>query len=149
MQSQNFTTAFTVEQTPTEVYDAINDVRGWWTGVIEGESKHVGDEFSYRYARFHYSKQEIVELVPGTKVVWRVIDSRLEGFENTSEWTGTEMTFEITAREDGTEVRFAHRGLVPEFECFESCSGGWGFFVNGSLRRLITTGEGPTQPPWS
>jgi hypothetical protein len=84
MQSQNFTTSFTVEQTPTEVYDAINDVRGWWTGVIEGESKHVGDEFSYRYARFHYSKQEIVELVPGTKVVWRVIESRLEGFENAS-----------------------------------------------------------------
>jgi len=59
------------------------------------------------------------------------------------------MTFDITAREDGTEVRFAHRGLVPEFECFESCSSGWGFFVNGSLRRLITTGEGPTQPPWA
>jgi len=53
------------------------------------------------------------------------------------------MTFEITAREDGTEVRFAHRGLVPEFECFESCSSGWGFFVNRSLRHLITTGEGP------
>ncbi|MGD0691349.1 MAG: SRPBCC domain-containing protein [Acidimicrobiales bacterium] len=149
MQSQNYTTSFTVEQSPAEVYDAINDVRGWWTGAIEGESKQVGDEFAYRYSGFHYSKQEIVELVPGTKVVWRVTDSRLEGPENASEWTGTEIIFEITAKEDGTEVRFAHRGLVPEFECFESCSSGWGFFVNGSLRRLITTGEGPTQPPWA
>jgi hypothetical protein len=117
--------------------------------VIDGESKQVGDEFSYRYPGFHYSKQEIVELVPGTKVVWRVTDSRLEGPENASEWTGTEIIFEITANDDGTEVRFAHRGLVPEFECFESCSSGWGFFVNGSLRRLITTGEGPAQPPWA
>lgn len=149
MQSQNFTTSFTVEQSPAEVYDAINNVRGWWTGVIDGESKEVGDEFSYRYPGFHYSKQEIVELVPGTKVVWRVTDSRLEGPENASEWTGTEIIFEITANDDGTEVRFAHRGLVPEFECFESCSSGWGFFVNGSLRRLITTGEGPAQPPWA
>jgi len=149
MQSQNFTTSFTVEQSPAEVYDAINNVRGWWTGVIDGETKQVGDEFSYRYPGFHYSKQEIVELVPGTKVVWRVTDSRLEGPENASEWTGTEIIFEITANDDGTEVRFAHRGLVPEFECFESCSSGWGFFVNGSLRRLITTGEGPTQPPWA
>ena len=32
--------------------------------------------------------------------------------------------------------------LVPEFECFEACSSAWGFYVNGSLKRLITAGEG-------
>lgn len=26
---------------------------------------------------------------------------------------------------------------------------GWSFFVNGSLGRLITTGEGPVSPPWA
>jgi hypothetical protein len=149
MQSQNFTTCFTVEQSPAAVFDAINDVRGWWTGEIEGESKEVGDEFSYRYPGYHYSKQRIAVLVPDTKVVWHVIDSRLEGPKDPSEWTGTEITFEIGATEGGTEVRFSHLGLVPEVECFVSCSSGWSFFVHESLRRLITTGEGPTLPPWT
>jgi hypothetical protein len=40
----------------------------------------------------------------------------------------------------------AHRGLVPEFECFEACSSAWGFYVNGSLKRLITTGRGEPNP---
>ena len=149
MPSQNFTSAFTVVQNPSEVFDAINNVRGWWTGEIEGDAAKLGDEFSYRYPGFHYSKQKVTELVPGRRVVWHVIDAQLEGPEDPSEWTGTDITFDIASNHGGTEVRFAHLGLVPEFECFESCSSGWGFFVNGSLRRLITTGEGPTQPPWA
>jgi uncharacterized protein YndB with AHSA1/START domain len=149
MQSQNFTNTFTVEQTPAEVFDAINNVRGWWTGEIEGDTNEVGDEFSYRYPGAHYSKQKIAALVPGKTVVWHVIDAHLEGPEDPSEWTGTDITFEITSKQDGTEVRFSHLGLVPEFECFDSCSSAWGFFVNGSLKRLITTGEGPAKPPWA
>ena len=149
MQSQNFATTFTVEQTPAEVFDAINNVRGWWTGEIEGNSNEAGDEFSYRYPGFHYSKQKIAESVPGKKVVWQVIDAHLDGFDDPTEWTGTVITFEIDSTQDGTEVRFSHLGLVPGFECFDSCSSAWSFFVNGSLKKLIATGEGPAKPPWA
>jgi uncharacterized protein YndB with AHSA1/START domain len=148
MPSQNFTSTFTVEQTPAEVFDAINDVRSWWTGEIEGDTKTVGDEFTYRYPKAHFSKQTIAELVPGEKVVWHVTDSYLEGTKDPSEWTGTTIIFEITSKPEGTEVRFSHLGLVPEFECFNSCSSAWGFYVNGSLQSLITTGKGPAKPPW-
>jgi hypothetical protein len=149
IQSQSYTSAFTVEQSPAEVYGAINNVRGWWTGEIEGDAKEVGDEFSYRYPGLHFSTQKVAELVADKKVVWHVVDARLEGNENPSEWIGTEITFDITSNEDGTEVHFSYLGLVPEFECYDSCSSGWGFFVNGSLQRLITTGEGPARPPWA
>ena len=83
------------------------------------------------------------------KVVWHVVDAHLEGPEDPNEWTGTEINFEITQMEDGSEVRFSHLGLVPDFECFDACSSAWGFYVNGSLKRLITTGEGPAKPPWA
>lgn len=37
---------------------------------------------------------------------------------------------------------FTHEGLVPDYECYGMCSNAWGTYINGSLRRLITTGKG-------
>ena len=52
------------------------------------------------------------------------------------------MVFEI-ARENGkTELRFTHVGLRPAIECYGKCAGAWGFYINHSLRSLITTGKG-------
>jgi len=142
MKGQNFTTTFTVEQTREDVFDAVNNVRGWWSGEIEGSTDKLNDEFTYRYGDVHYSKQKITELIPGRKVVWLVLDAYLSFAEDKSEWKGTEIAFEVSEQGDRTEVRFTHRGLVPEFECFDSCSNAWGSYINGSLRSLITTGKG-------
>jgi uncharacterized protein YndB with AHSA1/START domain len=149
MDTQNFSTTYTVAQSPEEVFDAIVDVPRWWTGEVEGSFGELGDEFSYRYADIHYSRQRIIELVPGKKVAWRIIDSHLKGPKDPSEWTGTEVSFEIERKDDKTEVRFTHLGLKKDFECYGSCSSAWGFYINGSLRRLITTGNGPSKPPWA
>jgi hypothetical protein len=148
MTSQNFTTSFTVEHSAEEAFKAITNVQGWWTGEIDGNADALGAEFTYRYPDLHYSKQKVTELVPDRKVVWKVTEAHLTFLEDPAEWTGTEITFEIVPRGARTEVRFAHEGLRSDFECFETCSSAWGFFVNGSLRRLITTGEGPATPPW-
>jgi uncharacterized protein YndB with AHSA1/START domain len=149
MVTQSFQSTFLVTQSPDEVFAAVTNPRKWWTGDIEGSTGRVGDEFSCRYEDIHYSKQKVTEVVPGRKVVWQVVESELSGPQDPSEWTGTEIIFEINERDGQSELRFSHLGLVPEFECFESCSSGWGFFINGSLRRLITTGEGPAVPPWA
>jgi hypothetical protein len=140
--SQNFSTAFSVAQTPQEVFDAITNVRGWWTGDIEGGTDQLGDEFTYRYQDIHYSKQKITELVPDRKVVWHVVDANLSRNQDPAEWTGTDITFDIAPKDGQTEVRFSHLGLVPEFECFDSCSNAWGYLVNTNLRNLITDGAG-------
>jgi hypothetical protein len=147
MTDQDFTTVLSVEQTPAEVFAAINDVRGWWAGDIEGSTTKLGDEFTYRYGDVHYSKQKITESVPGSKVVWHVLDANLAFATDTREWKGTDVTFEVTKKGDKTEVRFTHVGLVPDYECFQQCSNAWGFFVNSSLRSLITTGKGQ-KPDW-
>ena len=142
MTNQSFTTAFLVDQSPEEAFAAIANVKGWWSGQIEGQTNEFGAEFTYRYQDVHYSKQRITEFVPGKRVVWRVLDSHLSFTEDPNEWTGTEVTFEVEAQGEQTQVRFSHLGLVPAFECFDKCSSAWSFYINNSLRQLITTGQG-------
>jgi len=142
MTSQNFATTFLVDQTPDEAFAAITDVRGWWSGEIEGRTDEQGEEFTYRYKDIHYTKQRISELVPGRRMVWQIVESRLNFTEDPDEWTGTEVVFEVGPVGEQTEVRFSHVGLVPEFECYDQCTNAWGFYINDSLKRLMTTGKG-------
>ena len=146
MTVQSYTTTFTVDQTPKEAFDAINNVRGWWSGEIEGRTDQLGEEFTYRYEDVHYSKQRIEELVPDEKVVWLVLDAYLSFVEDKTEWNGTKVVFEVSEKGDKTEIRFTHQGLVPDYECYDNCSNAWGFYVNSSLRNLITTGKGDPNP---
>jgi len=147
MNAQNYTATFTVDQSPEEAFAAINNVRGWWSGDIEGRTDKLGEEFTYRYKDVHYSKQRITEFIAGKKVVWRILDSYLSFVEDKTEWNGTEATFEVAKKGDKTEVHFTHVGLVPNYECFNACSDAWGFYIRSSLRSLIMTGKGqPNQP---
>jgi Activator of Hsp90 ATPase homolog 1-like protein len=142
MKNQNFTAAFSVYQSPEEVFDAINNVCEWWSEEIGGRTDTLGAEFEFRHKDDHRSTQKITEFVPGKKVVWHVSDAQLNFVKNKSEWNGTDVVFEIAKKGDKTELRFTHVGLVPAFECYGGCSGAWGFYVNESLRSLITTGKG-------
>jgi Activator of Hsp90 ATPase homolog 1-like protein len=141
-EARNLTSTITVDQTPAEAFAAINDVRGWWSGEIEGSTDKLGGEFTYRYKDIHYSKQKVTEMVPGKRVTWLVLDSYLSFIEDKTEWNGTRVTFEIAPKGGKTEIRFTHVGLAPQDECFSACSDAWGSYIKGSLRNLIATGKG-------
>ena len=141
MKKQDFTTRFTVDQSPEEVFKAINNVRGWWSGEVEGNADRPGAEFTYRYKNMHKSTQRVTEFVPGKKVVWHVTEAELTFVKDKAEWMGTDIVFEIVRKGGKTELRFTHVGLVPAFECYGGCSGAWGALVGTNLRNLITTGK--------
>ena len=142
MATSNYTTIITVDRPINEVFATINNVRGWWQGEIEGSTDKLDDVFSYRMKDIHYSKQQIVEMIPNEKIVWLVIDSKLTFTSNKSEWTGTKIIFELFDMEHQTQVRFTNFGLVPEFECYGGCSNGWKMLIQESLVSLIETGKG-------
>ena len=141
MKQQDFTTSFTVDQSPEEVFKAINNVHGWWSGEVSGEMNKLGAEFTYRYKDMHKTTQQVTEFVSGKKVVWHVTGAELSFVKDKTEWIGTDIVFEIARKDGKTELRFTHVGLVPAFECYGGCSGAWGALVDGNLRNLITTGN--------
>jgi uncharacterized protein YndB with AHSA1/START domain len=142
MSTKDFKVILVVNQSPEEVFEAVNNVRGWWSEKLEGESRSLGDEFVYRHKDIHYSKQRLVEVVPGKKVVWQVLDSTLSFVKDKTEWNGTTISFGISDTSKGTELEFIHHGLLPEVECYAACSGGWNYYLHQSLLPLITTGRG-------
>jgi Activator of Hsp90 ATPase homolog 1-like protein len=141
-ENASFTAAFAVDQTPAEVFRAINDVRGWWAQDIEGDAGQAGGEFTYRYQDTHRCRIKVTELVPDEQVAWLVLDNYFDFTQDKREWIDTQMHFEITPRDGKTEIRFTHVGLVPAYECFAVCASSWDFYLNTSLRALIRTGRG-------
>ena len=137
MSEQDTTIEFTVAATPDQVFDAVVDVRAWWSGDFTGPTDEVGAEFTYRHEEVHRSVQRVTALEPGRRVTWHVVEGYLDFVQDTQEWTGTDVVFEISPVPGGSAVRFTHVGLSPRLECFDACSGAWQYYVGTSLRALI------------
>ncbi|HYV90159.1 MAG TPA: SRPBCC domain-containing protein [Chitinophagales bacterium] len=142
MQNQNFTTTILVDQSPKEVFNAINNVRGWWSEEIEGSTDKLNDEFTYHYEDVHRCKMKLIEVVPDKKVVWLVMDNYFKFTKDSSEWKGNKIIFEITRKDNKTQLQFTQVGLVPEYECYDICENSWNNYIHMSLRNLIATGKG-------
>ncbi|MCX6149692.1 MAG: SRPBCC domain-containing protein [Ignavibacteriales bacterium] len=142
MSDNNFSISFSVDQSPEEVFKAINNVCEWWSEAIEGDTDKLNAEFSYHFKDIHRCKMKIIEFIPNKKVVWYVLDNYFNFTQDKTEWKDTKISFEISKKGDKTEALFTHIGLVPQYECYKICSDGWSTYINSSLRNLITTGKG-------
>jgi hypothetical protein len=142
MSNQNsYTTTILVDQTPREVFDAVNNVRGWWNKKSRGSSQKLNDEFVINFGSSNRSKIKLIEVIPDRKVVWSVLESSQNSLKDKSEWKGTKMKFEISKQKGKTQLKFTHLGLEPGLECFDDCFIGWNYYI-GSLRKLITASKG-------
>lgn len=142
----SYTTAFTVEQSPEEVFNAVTNVTGWWSEEVKGGTSKVNDEFDYHYKDQHRCRIRLTEVVPSQKIVWLVLENYFHFTQDKTEWSGTKIIFEISRVGDKTQLRFTHDGLVPAYECFNICQDAWTHYIRKSLYDLITTGKGAPNP---
>lgn len=142
VQEKNFSVSIKVGNSPEDVFNAINNVRGWWQGKIDGNTDRLNDVFTYQMGDVHFSKQKIVELIANKKVVWLVTESKINFVADKTEWVNTKIIFDISTVGNETQITFTHQGLIPTIECYGGCSGAWGQLIEKSLYSLITTGKG-------
>ena len=136
MKSQDYHQSFVADVTADEAFDAINDVKAWWTKSFEGHSESVHDLFSTPFGKT-WVKFEVTEMVPGRKIVWLVTDCNIEFVKDKKEWKDTKVVFEIESVAQGVKVSMTHVGLVPDVECYANCERGWNHHFGESLRKLL------------
>lgn len=142
MTTADLTITLLLDKTPAEVFSAIQNVRGWWSEEIEGNTEKLHDEFTYHFEDLHYCQLKLTEVIPNEKIVWQVKYNYFKHTKDKSEWTGTRIIFEIAKKDNKTQLHFTHVGLTPEFECYDVCSNGWDQYVRQSLGNLIKIGVG-------
>ena len=139
--SNDYTFSFESSKSPKDIFETLLDVRSWWSGLygedIRGSNKKLDDIFTFSAGDgAHNTKQQLVEWVADKKIVWQVTESNLSFLKKQDEWTGTKLSFEISAKGNKTRVTFTHQGLLPEIECYESCSGAWTQYLENFAEKL-------------
>src|SRR5262245_24531070 len=100
MTKSDYSTSISVKQSPREVFNAINNVRGWWSENIIGDTDVPGSVFFYEFRDLHRCTFKITEFVPDRKVVWHVLQNYFSFVKDTTEWTNTDIVFEIARKGD-------------------------------------------------
>ncbi len=144
--SKNYSSTFSVAQSPEKVFQAIMDFRSWWSEEIEGITDKLNETFFYHYKDVHLCKVKLIELVPDKKLVYQVIENEFNFIADKTEWVNSRLVFDISTSGDQTTLLFTHEGLSPEHACYTVCEDAWNSYIQGSLKSLIETGTGRPNP---
>ena len=120
-----------------QALSTIGGLSGWWTTDTSGDST-VGGVIKFRFGPAGGFDMKVLELVPGARVLWEVIDGP-------AEWIGTRVGFDLKQEDDYTIVLFKHADWREPVEFMHHCSTKWGTFMM-SLKALVETGKGAPHP---
>ena len=141
MEQKNYHCSIAANITPEQAYSGIANVAGWWAKNFKGKALNLGDIFTVQFGETNVTF-EIIEAIPGKKVVWKVTDCYLHWLNDKTEWNGTTIVWEITTANGMTKIDMTHVGLTPVVECYNDCKKGWDGHITGSLFKLVTEGFG-------
>lgn len=142
MQTKEYSTVIGVSQFPEVVFRCITEVSKWWVKDVEGSSINLNDEFTVRFGTT-WKSFKITELISNKKILWLVTDCNLPWNTDLKEWNNTKILWEISAENGRTQIRFTHIGL-SKLDCAHQCQNAWSLYIQESLFKYITKGNGYT-----
>lgn len=143
MSEQSYSFELLVSVRPELVFNAITkEIDKWWT-TSSNEASQVGDKLTVRFGETTYKVMNVTKSIKNQSISWEVTEANIdhEDFSKTDEWVGTTINWKIEQSSNGSKVVFLHEGLVPTFECYNACQGGWNYFLE-SLKDFLNTGKG-------
>jgi uncharacterized protein YndB with AHSA1/START domain len=120
---------------PERVYKALSTIdglRGWWVAETSGDPG-AGDTIDFGFCRMR-----VVDAVPGQRIAWHCI-------HGPEEWVGTDVSFDLSWRDQQTFVMFRHAGWKQAVEFMHHCSTKWATFLL-SLRDMLEGSGGHPYP---
>jgi uncharacterized protein YndB with AHSA1/START domain len=129
-----------IKSSLNDAYNALTTregLSGWWTDDTQGEGA-VGDVLKFRFGSLGFFDMKVLELDPGRRVLWQVVDGP-------QEWIGTRVVWDLRQEEDYATVLFRHEGWQEPVEFMHHCSTKWAVFLM-SLKALLETGKGAPFP---
>jgi hypothetical protein len=139
--TKNFSLSIEAPVTAADAFKKISEVDAWWAKNFTGKAQKLNDTFRVTFGKT-FVDFKISECVPNQKIVWLVTDCYLDWINNKTEWTNTQVVFELSEKAGATKINFTHIGLTPDVECYNDCFAGWTGHVKGSLVKLLTDGKG-------
>ena len=130
-----------IETEPDKVYQALTErdsLASCWTTNTTAEPE-VGavDKFRFNGGRF-VIKLKVVELEPGKRVSWNVL-------QGVPDWEGTHIIWDLTSAERGTNLLFGQHSYPSTQNSFASASYNWASYI-ASLKAYLETGKGSPNP---
>ena len=121
------------------VYGALTTEEGladWWTRDTTGDPG-VGGVLAFRFGAGGFD-MKVLEVDPGGRVLWEVVDGP-------EEWIGTTVHWEFREEDGWVVILFSHRNWREPVEFMHHCSTKWAVFLL-SLKTLLETGTGSPDP---
>lgn len=143
MSKTNYSKKLQVNTSPNLVFKAITaEIDKWWT-IHSNIADRLNSKLTVKFGETTVKEMSVTKLDENKNLTWKVTKAfiDIEGLTKKDEWVGTEIKWEITPTHQGSQIIFIHKGLTPEFECYNACESGWNFFLN-SLKSYLETGKG-------
>lgn len=135
----NYQVQLKVSSATEKAVACISEVNAWWAQEVEGTAQKTGDEFTVHFGKT-WATFRVDELTT-EHIVWAVTDCYLDLLEDTKEWNGTRLVFELSGHAP-TLIDITHEGLTPAKQCFEDCQKGWDFYFKESLQSYLEKAQG-------
>lgn len=102
MKNKDFQQIIIVNASADEAYNKIAKVGDWWAKSFTGKALKVDDNFRIEFGDT-WVNFKITEAIPDSKIVWYVTGSYLPWLKDKTEWTDTEVVFEVLPEKNVTK----------------------------------------------